>query len=49
MKEERHLDSDEFIDVMFLTMDEIEALIKEDKVVDSKLFTALTLYRTKML
>ena len=49
VKEERHLDSDEFIDVMFLTMEEIEALIKEDKVVDSKLFTALTLYRTKVL
>ena len=49
VKEERHLDSDEFIDVMFLTMDEIETLIKEDKVVDSKLFTALTLYRAKIL
>ena len=49
VKEERHLDSDEFIDVMFLTMEEIEALIKEDKVVDSKLFTALTLYRAKVL
>ena len=49
VKEERHLDSDEFIDVLFLTMEEIEALIKEDKVVDSKLFTALTLYRAKVL
>ena len=49
IKEERHLDSDEFIDVMFLSMDEIEALIKENKVVDSKLFTALTLYRAKIL
>ena len=49
IKAERHLDSDEFIDVLFLTMEEIEALIKEDKVVDSKLFTALTLYRAKVL
>ena len=49
VKEERHLDSDEFIDIMFMSMDEIEDIIKEGKVVDSKLFTALTLYRAKIL
>ena len=49
VKEERHLDSDEFIDIMFLTMEEIETMIKEGKVVDSKLLSILTLYKAKIL
>ena len=49
VKEERHLDSDEFIDIMFLTMEQIETMIKEGKVVDSKLLSILTLYKAKIL
>ena len=49
VKEERHLDSDEFIDLVYLSMDEIENMIKEGKVVDSKLLAVLTLYKAKVL
>jgi len=49
VREERHLDSDEVIDLIYLTMDEIKALIKEDKVVDSKILAVLSLYQAKCL
>ena len=48
-KAERHLDSDEVIDLLYLSMDEIEALIKEGKIIDSKLLAVLPLYHAKIL
>ena len=49
VKAERHLDSAEVIDVMYMSLEEIEALIKEDKIVDSKILAVLSLYRNKIL
>ena len=49
IKAERHLDSDEVIDIMYMSLEEIEALIKEDKIVDSKILAVLSLYRNKIL
>ncbi len=49
VKAERHLDSDEVIDIMYMSLKEIEALIKEDKIVDSKILAVLSLYRNKIL
>ena len=49
VKAERHLDSDEVIDIMYMSLEEIEALIKEDKIVDSKILAVLSLYRNKIL
>ena len=49
IKAERHLDSDEVIDIMYMSLEEIEALIKEDKIVDSKILAVLSLYRNKVL
>lgn len=48
-KEERHLDNDEFIDIMFLSLEEIEEMIKKGQIKDSKILSALTLYKTKIL
>ena len=48
-KAERHLDSDEFIDLLFLSLDEIEALIKKGQIKDSKILSALSLYKTIIL
>ena len=48
-KEERHLDNDEFIDLLFLSLEEIEELIKKGQIKDSKILSALTLYKTKVL
>lgn len=49
IKEERHLDSDEVIDLLFLSMEEIEQMIKDGLIKDSKILSALTLYRAKVL
>ena len=49
VKQERHLDSDEVIDLMYLSLEEIEQMIKEDQIVDSKILAVLTLYKNKML
>lgn len=49
VKAERHLDSDEVIDIMYMSLEEIEALIKEDKIVDSKILAVLSLYKNKIL
>ena len=49
IKAERHLDSDEVIDIMYMSLEDIEALIKEDKIVDSKILAVLSLYRNKIL
>ena len=49
VKEERHLDSDEVIDLMYLRLEEIENMIKEDKIIDSKILAVLSLYKNKIL
>ena len=48
-KAERHLDSDEVIDLMYLSLEEIENMIKEDQIIDSKILAVLTLYKNKVL
>lgn len=48
-KEERHLDNDEFIDLLFLSLDEIQDLIKKGEIQDSKILAALSLYKIKVL
>ena len=48
-KEERHLDSDENIDLFLLSLEEIDQLIQENKIKDSKSIAAVYLYKTKIL
>lgn len=48
-KEERHLDSDECIDLFYLSLEEIEQLIIENKIKDSKTIAAIYLYKAKIL
>ena len=48
-KEERHLDSDECIDLIYLSLEEVEKLIQENKIKDSKSIAAIYLYKTKIL
>ena len=48
IKEERHLDSDESIDLMFLSMNEIDALINNNTIKDSKTIAAIYLYKNKL-
>ena len=48
VKETRHLDSDEIIDLMYLSMEEIEQMIKDNKIIDSKILAVLTLYKNKI-
>ena len=45
IKEERHLDNDEFIDLLYLSLEEIEKLIEQGKIKDSKILAVLTLYK----
>ena len=49
IKAERHLDSDEVIDLMYLSLEEIEQMIKNDQIIDSKILAVLTLYKNKIL
>ena len=49
VKQERHLDSDEVIDLMYLSLEEIEQMIKNDQIIDSKILAVLTLYKNKIL
>ena len=49
VKEERHLDSDEVIDLFLLSLEEIEQLINENKIKDSKTIAAFYLYKNKIL
>jgi len=49
VKAERHLDSDEVIDLMYLSLEEIELMIKNDQIIDSKILAVLTLYKNKIL
>lgn len=48
IKEERHLDNDEFIDLLYLSLEEIEKLIEQGKIKDSKILAVLTLYKAKI-
>ena len=48
-KEERHLDSDECIDLFLLSLEEIEKMIADNTIKDSKTIAALYLYKTKIL
>ena len=48
-KEERHLDSDECIDLLYLSKEEIERLIEDNTIKDSKSIAAFYLYKSKLL
>lgn len=49
VKEERHLDNDEVIDLFTLSLEEVEELINENKIKDSKTIAAFYLYKNKIL
>ncbi len=49
IKEERHLDNDECIDLFMLSMEEIDELIASNKIKDSKSIAAVYLYKAKFL
>ena len=49
IKEERHLDNDECIDLFLLSLEEIDELINENKIKDSKSIAAIYLYKAKFL
>ena len=49
VKEERHLDSDESIDLLFLSLEEIEEMINNNTIKDSKTIAAVHLYKSKIL
>ena len=49
IKEERHLDNDECIDLFMLSMEEIDELIASNKIKDSKSIAAIYLYKAKFL
>ena len=47
VKTEQHLDENEVLDIMYLTFDEINELIKADKFYDAKSLCALTYYNNR--
>lgn len=49
VREERHLDNDECIDLIYLTLEEIEELIAQGKIKDSKSVASIFLYKKKIL
>ena len=49
IKAERHLDKDECIDLMYLSLDEVEKLIKDNVIKDAKTIVAFSLYRSKFV
>ena len=49
VKEERHLDNDECIDLIYLTLEEIEEMIAQGKIKDSKSVASIFLYKKKVL
>ena len=49
IKEERHLDNDEMIDLFLLSMEEIEKMIASNMIKDSKTIAAIYLYKSKIL
>ena len=48
-KEERHLDNDECIDLFLLNMEEIDNMIANNEIKDSKTIAAISLYKLKIL
>ena len=48
VKEERHLDNDEEIELIYLSTQEIEQLIKDNIIKDSKTVAAISLYKLKV-
>ena len=48
VKEERHLDEDENIDLLYLSLDEIEKMIQDNTIKDSKTVAAIYLYKMKI-
>ena len=46
IKEERHLDSDECIELIYLTLEEIEKMMKDNIIKDSKSVAAIYLYKS---
>ena len=49
IKEVRHLDSDENIELIYLTLEEIEKMIADNTIKDSKTVAAIYLYKSKIL
>lgn len=49
IKKERHLDQDEVIDLVYLSLDEVEKLIEDNIIKDAKSIAAMHLYRSKIL
>ena len=49
IKEERHLDNDECIDLFLLNMEEIDKMIANNEIKDSKTIAAISLYKLKIL
>ena len=49
VKEERHLDNDECIELIHLTLEEVETMIAEGKIKDSKSVAAIFLYKKLIL
>ena len=47
VKEERHLDQDENIELIYLTLEEIEQMITDGKIKDSKTVATIHLYKAK--
>ena len=48
-REERHLDKDECIELIYLSLEEIEKMISDGKIKDSKTVAAIYLYKSKVL
>ena len=46
---ERHLDKDECIDLIYLSLEEVEKLIKDNTIKDSKSIVAISLYKSLIL
>ena len=49
VKEERHLDQDENIELIYLTLEEIEKMIADNTIKDSKTVAAIHLYKAKAI
>ena len=49
VKEVRHLDSDENIELIYLSLEEIEKMIADNTIKDSKTVAAIFLYKQKVL
>ena len=48
VKEERHLDKDENIELIYLSLEEIEKMIADGQIKDSKTVAAISLYKLKI-